>query len=227
MDNYVAPGSFMKLVSSYNPDQEEITRLAEQLRNLQLETLHADTSSRSVIESLHITAYNSIQLLCYKEQLEMQDADAQTLISLLHIRNILDETGTDIKVVSEMLDLRNRDLAEITHADDFIVSDKLISLLLSQVSENKYLMRVFDDLFNAEGSEIYLKPITDYILPGEPVHFYTLLESAKRKEQTAIGYRIATDAQDNTKAYGIHINPTKANLVSFKPDDKLIVLAAD
>ena len=40
-----------------------------------------------------------------------------------------------------MLDVRNRELAEVTQADDFIVSDKLVSLMLAQVSENKDLTR--------------------------------------------------------------------------------------
>jgi hypothetical protein len=30
-----------------------------------------------------------------------------------------------------MLDICNRNLAEVTHADDFIVSDRLVSLLLA------------------------------------------------------------------------------------------------
>ena len=37
---------------------------------------------------------------------------------------------------SEMLDLRNRALAEVTRADDFIVSARLVSLLMAQVAEN-------------------------------------------------------------------------------------------
>ncbi len=57
-----------------------------------------------------------------------------------------------------MLDDRNRELAEVTQADDFIVSDKLISLMLSQVSENKQLTEVFDQLFSSDGAEIYLRP---------------------------------------------------------------------
>ena len=71
-----------------------------------------------------------------------------------------------------MLDVRNRELAEVTQADDFIVSDKLISLMLAQVSENKDLNAVFDDLFDPDGSEIYLKPAADYVAPaaGELLH---------------------------------------------------------
>ena len=47
----------------------------------------------------------------------------------------------DFSIVSEMLDLRNRALAEVARADDFIVSDRLISLLMAQVAETKHAER--------------------------------------------------------------------------------------
>ncbi|MDQ3048763.1 MAG: potassium transporter TrkA [Bacteroidota bacterium] len=226
MDNYVGSGSYMKVVSSFD-HAEEVLSAAKKLKNIRLEFMFADTTARQIIDNLDVTSYNSVQLLCYKEEMDIQDADAQTLISLLHIRRIMEETGKDIKIVSEMLDLRNRDLAEVTKADDFIVSDKLISLLMSQVSENKFLMRVFEDLFDSDGSEIYLKPMKDYIRPGEQVNFYTVMESAKRKGETAIGYRIASNSQDGSKAYGVVVNPVKSTILKFTEEDKLIVLAED
>lgn len=88
------------------------------------------------------------------------------LITLLHLRNIEEKTGNDFTIVSEMMDIRNKELAEGTEADDFIISNKLISLMLSQLSENKELKAVFDDLFDADGSEIYVKPVTDYVKTG-------------------------------------------------------------
>ena len=56
-----------------------------------------------------------------------------------------------LSIVSEMMDLRNRALAQIARADDFIVSDKLVSLMMSQLSENKNLDQVFRVLFSSEG----------------------------------------------------------------------------
>jgi voltage-gated potassium channel Kch len=225
MDNYVAQGSYMKVVVTFNDDLDKIAQLATTLKNIRLDFQHADTTSRVVLDKLDVTNYTSILLLCYKDNLEMQDADAQTLITLLHLRRISEETGKEIKVVSEMLDLRNRDLAEVTKADDFIVSDKLISLLISQVSENKYLMPVFADLFSADGSEIYLKPVSDYVSTGESINFYTVLESARNKGETAIGYRIAEHLHDSEKAYGVKVNPAKSVSITFSENDKIIVLA--
>ncbi len=124
-----------------------------------------------------------------------------------------------------MLDLRNRELAEVTKADDFIVSDKLISLMMSQVSENKMLMQVFTDLMDSDGSEIYLKPITNYITPNKEVDFYTLLESAASKGEVAIGYRIEAHSHDSSTAYGVAINSNKAKKINFSHNDKLIVIS--
>jgi hypothetical protein len=157
--------------------------------------------------------------------LEPQEADARTLITLLHLRDISEKDSTPFSIVSEMLDLRNRELAEVARVDDFIVSDHLISLMLSQLSENGKLYSVFTDLFDPEGSEIYLKPITDYVAAGQPVNFYTVLEAARRRGEVAIGYRVVSEMRDPEKAYGVRTNPKKSQEVIFTPEDKIIVLA--
>jgi hypothetical protein len=126
-----------------------------------------------------------------------------------------------------MLDIRNRQLADITSADDFIVSDKLISLLMSQVSENKFLMRVFEDLFDADGSEIYIKPAKEYVKVGEPINFYTVLESAARKNEVAIGYRVVKESKNANKGYGVYVNPKKSENFTLTSEDRIIVLSED
>ena len=124
-----------------------------------------------------------------------------------------------------MLDSRNRDLAEAARADDFIVSDKLTSLMLTQVSENKELMAVFGELFAAGGAELYLKPATDYVAAGAAVNFYTILEAARRRGEIAIGYRLAQNANDAAQNYGVTVNPKKSENVTFGAEDKVIVMA--
>jgi hypothetical protein len=126
-----------------------------------------------------------------------------------------------------MLDLRNRELAETAHVDDFIVSDHFVSLMMAQISENSALHNVFADIFDPEGSEIYLKPVVDYVEVGKPVNFYTVVESARRRGHIAIGYRRLDEAGDKGKSYGIHTNPKKSEPVTFAPEDRLIVVAEE
>ncbi len=98
---------------------------------------------------------------------------------------------------------------------------------MSQISENKALGAVFADLFDPEGSEIYLKPASDYIQTGEPVDFYTVVEAAKRQGETALGYRVLAEANDASRAYGVVLNPDKSVPVTFAEQDRVIVLAEE
>jgi len=124
-----------------------------------------------------------------------------------------------------MLDLRNRELAEATQVDDFIVSEHLISLMMAQLSENAELFDVFADIFDPEGAAIYLKPVSDYVTPDTSVDFYTVAEAARRRGETPLGYRITSEASNAGRAYGVHTNPKKSEVVTFSPDDKVIVIA--
>jgi hypothetical protein len=63
--------------------------------------------------------------------------------------------------------------------------------------------------------------------PGKPVNFYTVLEAARLRCETAIGYRLLHEAGEASKSYGVHTNPKKSELVTFLPEDKVIVLAED
>ncbi len=124
-----------------------------------------------------------------------------------------------------MLDIRNLELAEVTKADDFIVSDRFISLLISQISERKALGGVFRDIFNSEGSEIYLKPAQNYIDLNKDVNFFTIVESARKRNEVAIGFRIGKDATNHKANYGIVLNPHKLKMKSYSEDDEIIVLS--
>lgn len=226
MDNYVQPGSSLKIVCQHDVSGAVGAAWAP-LKNTTVEFVQGDTTSRAVLDSLNVTEFDHILLLCEREHLDPAESDAETLISLLHLRNISEKSGKDLSVVSEMLDGRNRALAEVTKADDFIVSDKMISLLISQISQNKQLMRVFDDLFQADGSEIYLKPAELYAQPGQPVDFYSVLDMARRRGEVALGYRIVAEQFNPDKAYGVVLNPRKSDKIKLSADDRVIVLAED
>lgn len=227
LDHYVAKGSRVFIVASDDDSSKEITGQQSQFKNQSVEFQFADTTNRDVLESLNVSQYDHIITLSYSEKMDVQEADAKTLITLLHLRDMAEKSGKRIPVVSEMLDVRNRDLAKVTRADDFIVSDKLIALLLSQISENDELYDVFMDLFDPEGSEIYLKSVTEYVATGQPINFYTVLESAKQRGEVAIGYKIKALADDESQSFGVKVNPKKSAVITFTDADKIIVIAED
>ena len=232
LNNYVPKCSQAMLVAdtSVSADAAVAERIIKQecshLPNQKVSFQHGDTTDRRFLENIHAADYNHVIVLSYAG-LKVQEADSKTLVTLLHLRDIAERDETPFSIVSEMLDLRNRDLAEVTRVDDFIVSDHLVSLMMSQLSENADLFAVFTDIFDPEGSEIYMKPVSDYVEMGKPVTFYTLVEAARRRGQSAIGYRLESEAHLASKSYGVHTNPKKSERVVFSPEDKIIVVAQE
>lgn len=160
-----------------------------------------------------------------------ESADAECLICLLHLRNLIDNNPREktFNLVTEMFDVRNRELAEITRADDFIVSPNLLSKYIAQISENAHLIKVFDILLTAEGVEIYLKPVGRFLsLAGlSQVSFRQILVASLQQQTLAIGYRLMRYAQDSSRFYGIVLNPDKDETIVFRAEDKIIVLAEE
>ena len=226
LDAYMTPGSGITVVSDDPVAAAATEALRAGLRNQELRFVARSPTSREVLDALDVAGYQHVLVISPTDRFDAQRADARTLVTLLHLRDIASRVGHPFTITSEMADVRNRTLAEVTRADDFIVSDRLISLLLTQVSENKQLNAVFADLFEAAGAEIYLRPVGDYVTTGRPVTVATIVEAARRLEEVAIGYRIRSEASDAAATYGVHVNPRKSAEVTFEPGDKVIVLAA-
>ena len=224
LDNYVAKGSQVTVVADVYNIEKQIRAQGGRLKNQTLTVREGETADRDLLNELGIADYNHVIVLAYST-LKPQEADAKTLVTLLHLRDMAEKDGTPFSIVSEMLDLRNRDLAAATQVDDFIVSEHLVSLMMSQLSENAELLAVFTDIFDPEGSEIYLKLMGNYVMTGKPINFYTVVEAARRRGEIALGYRLISEATNAEKSYGVHTNPKKWEKVSFAPEDKIIVIA--
>jgi voltage-gated potassium channel Kch len=221
LSRFVAPGSVLTIVA----DTGDLAGKAAGIRlhgdNLTLDIREGDSSSRSQIRALDPLSYDHVLVLGYNEDLEPQPADTRTLVTLLHLRQIAEGAGTRSSVVSEMIDVRNRELAEVSKADDFVVSNKLVSLMLAQAAENEYMTRIFGSLLDEHGSELYLKPATDYVETSAEVDFYTVSVAAMLQGQTAIGYR----KKNGNGSWSVKINPSKSDKISFESGEQVVVLA--
>jgi len=225
LDNYVAPGSEVQIVSSFGEPDADLAQISHKITNQNVVIQSANTYKRQLLENLQVDRFDHIIILSYVPYLEAQRADNLTMMTLLHLRDIANRIGRPLAMVSEIMDVRNRDLIQVARVDDFIISDRIVSLALTQLSENKRVLNVFQDLLNPEGSEIYLKPVEGYLRLDKPVNFYTVLEAARQCGEVAIGYRLNTEANDAANHYGIHLNPKKSQVISFSQGDRIISLA--
>ena len=226
LDSYLGPQSTVHVVAGAGHKDTIGQLMNDQRTNIAVSYAAGDTSDRETLEGLGIDTYDHVIVLA-SDGVDAQEADASTLVTLLHMRDMQARSGQSSRrysIVSEMLDDRNRRVGQLTQADDFVVSPKLISRLMTQLSENRQLADVFADLFGPEGAEIYLKPAEDYVGLEQAVDLYTVVEAARRREEVAIGYRISAQA-GQPPAFGVVLNPDKKKKVTFKSGDKVIVLA--
>ena len=220
LDRYASAGSALTVLTAFGDP------VVPSFENLAVTVVKASTTSRAVLEE-HVTAdLDQIIVLCYDRDLDAQAADSRTLVALLHARDILRKNGSEAPIVSEMMDDRNRVLASVADVDDIVVSGEIVSLLVTQLSEDGRLEAVFKELLGAEGSEIYLRPAEWYVQPGPEVSWATIVAGAARRNETAIGLKSALLAEPGLR-FGVVVNPPKSQTYTIGPDDAVVVLAED
>jgi ion channel POLLUX/CASTOR len=226
LDEYVAPYSTCLIFSEQNEDDGFVFLRKEvgQLKNLNVQIKTGKPSNRLELHTIEPLQYNSIIVLSDELKGENLEArDAKTLIILLILRELMQKNPDRkdyMSIVSEILSVRNKELATITEVNDFIVSNKIISTIFAQISEDKRISKVYEELFTPDGYEIYIKPIEYYLPLGKEISFADLALSANLKGEVAIGINIASLDES-----GYIINPRLDDRFTVNNKDKAIVLA--
>jgi hypothetical protein len=198
--------------------------LGLRLANLTVTGVECDTIEAEALDNLVPAQFHHVMVLA-DDSLPAHQADSRTLVTLLHLRDIKDrgDHANKFAIVSELKDDSSRRLATVTRADDFVVGSRMIGLLLTQLATNDRLYDVFMELLGPGGVDIYLEPANIYVQPGIKTNFATVIASALRQGQTAIGYRLHGDAHSGPE-YGVRLNPRKDKDLVLSARDRVIVL---
>ena len=170
--------------------------------------------------------YNEIIVLGYRHEITEPEADAQTMLTMLQLNQMFDDNTNKVnktRLVAEILDGGKAELARVAAVDDLVVSDNLAALLIAQISENNDLAPVFDDLFDADGASINLKPIEYFATVGKSITFGELAASAAANGDSAIGIRIAANSAKDGST-GVELNPSKNTVYTPAAGDGLVVI---
>jgi len=132
------------------------------MKRCTLQVLQGDPQDHATLQRLvNERAYHTVAILSGRAR-TVADDDSRNLLTLLSLRQILAEAdcpSTDAFILTELRNAANVQIAGGTDADNFIVSDRLVAQLMSQLSENPELMSVFDSLFDASKVELSVLPL--------------------------------------------------------------------
>jgi voltage-gated potassium channel Kch len=222
LDQFAPPGSAIQVI--VDPDligHDELD--ARGLEHLTVE-FEAERGDLEVLtRTVSCREFDHVIILGYRSALSPAEADARTLLTLLLLRRALDVAadGPRSRVVTELLDASDVELARATGADDFVVSDALSSHVVAQLSENPELETVFGDLFDARGSALGLRPAERYVATGEVMPFARVVAAARERGEVAIGYRVVDQARRNAT---VVLNPSKSQVVELGVADRVVVI---
>ena len=229
LDKWLEPGSTLTvLIDGGVMSEHEVTFDLPRLQRMQVSVTTTYESTPHKVRDLCLEeAYDRVVVLCYRKGMTAEGADARALMTLLQLRQFRQDhpdLGARMSVLTEVLDIRDVHLARVAGADDLIVSERITGLMLAQLAEAPEREQVFADLFETTGSEVCMRPISDYADPQPGVPYGVYVAAAHRMGHLAIGYRL-TGAQGKELASAIHLDPAKSDVVDLHPDDRLIIVA--
>ncbi|MBQ9069469.1 MAG: hypothetical protein IJ131_10525, partial [Eggerthellaceae bacterium] len=172
-NSHAAPGSKVVVAAEPGKIDEGLIPNADLIPNVEVELRECKIFTRPVLEALVAEGPSSI-LLMSDTELPDEEADARTLMLQLQLNDIAEEIGSAIPLTIEMNSTRNQRLSQMMRATDFVVSSRITSKMMAQISEERHKKAILNDLLSDGGSTIYMKPITRYVTTGQPVDFYTL-----------------------------------------------------
>jgi hypothetical protein len=227
LDRYVSQGSEVRVL--VDPTRLEAAIEVPDLDNTTIEVVEMNTDAGSRLAAqIGERAYDQVIILCYRTDDPAAD-DAHSLLTLLQVRQATQEPGSPnagVRLVTELLDARDVELARVANPDDFVVSDRLTSLMLAQLVENNGLRGVFADLFDAEGVELVVVPAASYATLGAETTFGDVVAAARDKGHVAVGLRIvSTHIEDGLGGGGVMVNPPKSRRLTLGDGDQVLILA--
>jgi hypothetical protein len=169
--DYIIGGSEIQVLLKKPTDEQiaDINALNEELDSVEVGLIQKDCLSIEDLLSVKPFEYDNIIILAgsdsEEEHVDAARVDSENIVALLLLRRIFSQYPTesgDTKLITEILDSQNDALVAKAGVHDVIISNRLISMIMAQISESRDIEKVYDDIFQEDGSEIYLKPASLY-----------------------------------------------------------------
>lgn len=188
----------------------------------------APTDAETIRNAIRAAVPNHILVLSHQAGRTPIEADAQTLLTLLHVDSVLADGGpstrTGTNVVAEILLAQSVDLARFANPDDFIVSERLVSLLMTQLAENRKRRWIFDEIFRPEGTRIEMQPIASFGGAGD-FTFRDLIEVGRARGVIVIGWQKRIVSSDGRHSINEPcLNPAKGQRIRLTDTDSVIAI---
>ncbi|MBJ2173968.1 hypothetical protein JBL43_06950 [Aureibaculum sp. A20] len=228
-DYLLGDSDFDIMFNSPTPELKEvIDSIDDEYSDFNIKLHDSDPLDLEKLEAMNPSSYDTIVILSQSMKEQSADKiDSDTLIILLLLRKVVKEED-GIQIITQVLNSENQEIITQTNVDDFIISNKLITMILAQLSEEALMKKFYDDIFSEDGSEIYVKPATLYFdkFPQE-ISFADAIFCAQQRDEICLGIRKGNLSKSLKDNFGIKLNLEKNTQLDLTENDFLIVLSED
>lgn len=231
-EDYLLEGSTFDIHIKEPSDEikSRINELKELYKGFVITLTDSDSLDLESLKAATPFNYDNVVILSQDSSEQRADKiDSDTLIILLLLRKIKSELPlADTKIITQVLNSENQEIITQTDVDDFIISNKLITMILAQLSEQPLIMKFYEDIFSEDGSEIYVKSIALYSdkFPIKTT-FGDLIGLADQRNEICLGIRKGKESKNAKANFGVTLNLDKNEALVLNKDDFLVVLSED
>lgn len=230
--DYLSDGTSFDILFNQPDDilTGKVNDLKSKYGDFDINLKNADPLKLDVLQDINPFEYDNVIILSqHLDEQRPDKIDSDTLIILLWLRKIKEDVGeVNTKIITQVLNSENQEIITQTDVDDFIISNKLITMILAQLSEEPLIKVLYDDLFSEDGSEIYVKPAHLYFKSfPQKISFADLIGLASKREEVCLGIRKGDLSKDANSNFGVKLNLAKTEMVEITENDYLVVLSED
>ncbi|RME73322.1 MAG: hypothetical protein D6776_07225, partial [Planctomycetota bacterium] len=222
------------VVPTAEPDMVAlVAELRERCGTIHVGLIAGDVHDPAFLHELDLPSYDNVVLLA-EEGLAHEEVDLRTLSRLLEVRQALQDAErrrgrpARTNIVSEVIDADKAELFFRAGARDFLIPHRFVSEIVAQISQEPAMKAVYDDIFDAEGAEIYVKPAPLYFreLPVV-VSFADCMRAAQLRGEVCLGLKVHEDHPRCRDGVGLFLPPDKNEMFRLGERDRLVTLAED
>lgn len=217
MDKYVGPKSKLTMLVPNEQNKEHLESKVSVTNFEHFEIIVGKTFKYDVLSELSVDHYDTIAIFANQDITE-EHADAETLLSLLHIDSMRKNLQTRPSIILEIEESVNAEALEYLDVDDFLISNLLVSKIMTQIAYDRNLNKVIQELVGEERNEFYLKRVNAYVPLNKELPFYACIQAAQLRDHIVVGFKKYQQP--------VVLNPSKNLQITFDhPQDRLVVVA--
>jgi hypothetical protein len=161
----------------------------KELSRLGPKKLESDDDERVPNSRYRIEDFDNVLTLSINTKITGMSADSRVMVSMLIIRHLQETRGAEGKtLVAEIKDPRTQELMSFTNCTDSVVGNEIVAMILAQISEDRDIGYVMEDLFSEEGMEMHVKDVRLFLQADERLNWWELVDRCAQRNMLLMGW---------------------------------------